>query len=321
MVLSLSPLAESQKPALITSIELITYKENAEVRIEADHALSIRSMVLTHPHRIVLDAAGALFKTEKFAISNDACPVKSVHTDLLRSQSSVARIVIDTCAPPTFTLRSEGNSVYLDIGRPSVRGNSDYAPVENSDAEPNVTFDQGLLSIVADNSTLTEVIRAVQRKIGARIEFPSLATNEHVAVKLGPARPARVLVELLDEQHLDYAILERGPNPTDIYMIVSQRATSYNKDQALSEPTQTSAGTATAGYIWGPAVSIGSDSHEQNRADAHETVERWNGTSTSESISGLQGKEVPPDPQPQRVRRSRENPRYFPDFKSAGPNP
>src|SRR5882762_6443086 len=173
MVLSLSPRAESQKPALITSIKVIAHKDKIELRIEADHALSLQSMVLTHPHRIVLDASGAVFKTEKIEIPNNACPVKSVHTNFLKTRSPVARIVVATCTPPIFTLHTEGNLAFLEITSQSVP-RTYYPPVETSDVRPHVTFDQGLLSIVADNSTLRAVLRTVERQIGARIEFPDM---------------------------------------------------------------------------------------------------------------------------------------------------
>jgi hypothetical protein len=71
---------------------------------------------------------------------------------------------------------------------------------------PEVTFQNGLLTIVAPNSTLADVLRAVRKQTSADIDVPANAT-ERVATRLGPALPREVLAELLNGSHFNYVLL------------------------------------------------------------------------------------------------------------------
>ncbi|MGA9815069.1 MAG: hypothetical protein WBQ64_19970, partial [Terriglobales bacterium] len=54
---------------------------------------------------------------------------------------------------------------------------------------PQVHYSQGQLTIVAENSTLADILRAVRAQTGAAVEVPPNAT-ERVVTHLGPG-PAR----------------------------------------------------------------------------------------------------------------------------------
>ncbi len=62
---------------------------------------------------------------------------------------------------------------------------------------PKVTFSNGLLTIVAENSTLADILRAVRAQTGAVVEVPPNAT-ERVVAHLGPG-PARECARLAAE--------------------------------------------------------------------------------------------------------------------------
>ncbi len=70
-------------------------------------------------------------------------------------------------------------------GQPPASQRSISPPAETPAMPPQVTYHDGLLSIRAENSTLGDVLRAVQNATGATIESPGL-TSERVYVKLGP---------------------------------------------------------------------------------------------------------------------------------------
>lgn len=88
------------------------------------------------------------------------------------------------------------------------------APVDTSgesDAQamatrPQVTFQNGLLGIRAQNSTMGDVLRAVQRATGASIDFPGLA-SERINVTLGPGALRDIVTSLLDRSRYDYILL------------------------------------------------------------------------------------------------------------------
>ena len=64
-------------------------------------------------------------------------------------------------------------------------------PEQMPPTPPQVTYQNGLLTIDAKNSTLSQVLRAVQAQTGASVEMPSSAANERVMMQVGPGRAAR----------------------------------------------------------------------------------------------------------------------------------
>jgi hypothetical protein len=61
-----------------------------------------------------------------------------------------------------------------------------------------VRFQNGELTIEAQNATLAQILRAVQSQTGASVDIPSSANNERVATTIGPGQPSVVLNTLLN---------------------------------------------------------------------------------------------------------------------------
>lgn len=53
-------------------------------------------------------------------------------------------------------------------------------------ATPKVTYENGMLSITAQNATLGEILKNVRQLTGATIDVPPAGANERVVVQLGP---------------------------------------------------------------------------------------------------------------------------------------
>ncbi len=90
---------------------------------------------------------------------------------------------------------------------------------------PQVTLRDGLLTIVADNSTLGNVLRAVQRVTGASIEYPG-GSGERIYFRGGPGAPRDVLASLLNGSRYDYILLGSPQQPkalTRVILTVRQR--------------------------------------------------------------------------------------------------
>src|ERR1035437_4382807 len=85
---------------------------------------------------------------------------------------------------------------------------------------PHVTYQNGLLTIDAKNSTLSQVLRSVQALTGASIEMPSSAANERVMMQLGPGRPRDVLNTLLNGSKFNYIILGMTDNPGGVQKVI-----------------------------------------------------------------------------------------------------
>src|SRR6201997_1407064 len=70
---------------------------------------------------------------------------------------------------------------------------------------PQVTFENNQLTIVAPNSTLADILRAVRKQTGADIEVP--AAPERGVTHLGPGPAREIVAELLNGSRFNYVLL------------------------------------------------------------------------------------------------------------------
>src|SRR5579872_2848471 len=70
---------------------------------------------------------------------------------------------------------------------------------------PQVSFQDNQLTIVAPNSTLSDILRAVKKLTGAEIDVPS--APERVVTHLGPGPAREVMAELLNGSRFNYVLL------------------------------------------------------------------------------------------------------------------
>ena len=71
---------------------------------------------------------------------------------------------------------------------------------------PQVSYQNGQLTIIAPNSTLSDILRSVRKYTAADIEIPATA-NERVVTRLGPGPAREVMAELLNGSHFNYILL------------------------------------------------------------------------------------------------------------------
>ncbi len=103
---------------------------------------------------------------------------------------------------------------------------------------PRITYQGGQLSIEAHNSTLAQVLHAVQSQTGASIEIPTSAGNERVVAQLGPGQPKDVLNSLLNGSKFDYIILGVTGNPGAVQKVIltSRQNSGPNVNVAQNQP-------------------------------------------------------------------------------------
>lgn len=75
-----------------------------------------------------------------------------------------------------------------------------------------VTYEEGALSVTAEDVPLQEVFDQLRESTGAAVEAPAM--EQRISVHLGPQPPVQVINALLDGTHLNYAILG-GTGPHD----------------------------------------------------------------------------------------------------------
>lgn len=93
-------------------------------------------------------------------------------------------------------------------------------PEQMAPNPPQVRYQQGQLTIVANNSTLGDVLNAVRAQTGANIELPAGFGGERVMARLGPGPASDVLASLLQGSKLNYIIMGDPENPSAIRTVI-----------------------------------------------------------------------------------------------------
>lgn len=83
---------------------------------------------------------------------------------------------------------------------------------------PQVTYENKELTIVAPNSTLGDILRAVKKLTGAEIDIP--AAPERVVTRLGPGPARDVVAELLNGSRFNYVLLGTPENLSALSRVV-----------------------------------------------------------------------------------------------------
>jgi hypothetical protein len=85
---------------------------------------------------------------------------------------------------------------------------------------PQITYEDGQLTIVAENSPLSEVMSALRATIGADIDLPASVARQRIWVRLGPGPARQVLRDLLDNTELDYVFQASESDPEGIKSVL-----------------------------------------------------------------------------------------------------
>ncbi len=83
---------------------------------------------------------------------------------------------------------------------------------------PHVTYEDGQLTIVAPNSTLGDILRAVRKQTGAEIDVPD--ARERVVTNLGPGPAQEVMAELLNGSRFNFVLLGSPQDPKALTRVV-----------------------------------------------------------------------------------------------------
>ena len=91
---------------------------------------------------------------------------------------------------------------------------------QSAPTPPQVTYNGGQLTIVAQNATLSQVLRSVQSLTGTSVEMPASASNERVVGQIGPGQPRDVLNSLLNGSKFNYIILGVAGEPGAVQKVI-----------------------------------------------------------------------------------------------------
>jgi hypothetical protein len=112
---------------------------------------------------------------------------------------------------------------------------------------PQVSYQNSQLTIVAPNSTLGDILRAVRKQTGAEIEIPP--ATERVVTHLGPGPAREVIAQLLNGSRFNYVLLGSPADDSVLTRVVlvakgPQDSTGAN-NPAIAEQPQAAIGPHT----------------------------------------------------------------------------
>jgi len=133
---------------------------------------------------------------------------------------TVSAFAADAQKPKKVTKKSRTKQVATQPLPPVPSGPLQQMPLDSVPAvAPQVSYQDGNLTILAHNSNLTDILKAVQVSTGATIDVPPSA-SERVVTNLGPGPARDILAKLLNGSHYNYVMLGSVSDPNAVSKIV-----------------------------------------------------------------------------------------------------
>ena len=225
--------------AQVIGIEHYVTRDRIRVVVRFDAAVQYVGGTAQDPFRIFFDLEGA----RPAAALASRAPVDDPIVRRIRVaqyRAGVTRMVLDLARPAPYTatflanpprlvievLRAGAGAEPRNVKRPppsALAGAPPPAPEalvpeQMSPLPPQVTYRNGLLTIVATNSTLSDILHDVAVRTGATVEAPANLLGQRVAARIGPAPPRDVIADLL--AGLDYIVIGASNDPGAIRNII-----------------------------------------------------------------------------------------------------
>lgn len=111
-------------------------------------------------------------------------------------------------------------------------------PLQSPSHQPVIDWNGKLLTIDADNSSLSDILIAIRSRTGTPIDMPASAKTERVAVHLGPASIRDVISALLYGTDFNYVIQSSEDDATALErVIVTASDDQGSEDMLTSDPS------------------------------------------------------------------------------------
>ena len=259
--LFVSACAYGESPqAEVTAVEHSVTKDSVQVVVRFNTAVRYVPGTATDPFRLYFDLRGTR-PAATLAASSTVGDVLVQRVRLGQYQAGITRIVLDMTRPAPYTTTFLTNpprlliEVMRDGATPSngrhaaassmpapASPSAPVAPEQIPPVPPQVNYRNGLLTITASNSLLSDVLQAVAVRINATLEAPPPLTGQRVAVVLGPAPPREVLAAML--QGMDYVLVGSSNDPEGIREIILRPGNSGPAGSPAAPPAAAQAETS-----------------------------------------------------------------------------
>jgi hypothetical protein len=254
---------ESSRLPSVNKVSIVS-EDPFQLRIGTTGQIAPQAQMIEGPDRLVIDLPNTQPGTSRRRLNVNRGAVRSVRTSLYSRQPPVTRVVVDLMLPQWYRIVPDGSGVLVTIGggngAPSdpgttigwvstkspahhvssarttavMAGGRRSAPVNGVTVE----FANGMLSIHANNASLSEVLFQIQKKTGAEIAIPAGTEQERVAADFGPGTPSEVLSQLLNGSGLNFVVVgsESDPNALRSVLLSPKGPDIPNPAQPYSPP-------------------------------------------------------------------------------------
>jgi hypothetical protein len=93
-------------------------------------------------------------------------------------------------------------------------------PAQMPAVAPRISYQNGQLTVIAENSNLSDVLNGIRTATGVRIENSGGSGGDRVAAKIGPAPVRDVLLSLLQGSRYDFVMMGSDTDPNQIERVV-----------------------------------------------------------------------------------------------------
>lgn len=119
---------------------------------------------------------------------------------------------------------------------PQLQSSTNSTDVESAAKPLQVIYKDGQLTIVAENYSLSDIMKALRGLLMMDIDLPPGGTQQRVWVHLGPGPARRVLRDLLDSTEFNYVIQASEGTPDGIRSILlTPRSKSVGPEEAAGK--------------------------------------------------------------------------------------
>jgi hypothetical protein len=237
---------------------------------------------------------------------------------------------IGAAAEPSTASHAKTHKVQKELVLPPLpSGPLPQMPMDQIPATPaKVNFQNGMLTISSQNSTLGEILRDVRKLTGAAIDIPAgSGATERVVAHLGPGAPRDVLAVLLNGSSFNYVMIGSSSDPTAVSSVIltskggeSQTQTASNgpENGPSSNGPQMGGATPPSRFFppMGPRSGRGENAHaaDDNNDDAKDDDPAADDTAEDQS------QQTPPPAQPDASANANANPQDQPQPDANQPN-
>lgn len=223
-----------------------------QLKIQTTGPVTPQLQMVSSPERLVIDLPNARPGAGLRGLVFNRAEVRGVRVGVFSAKPLITRVVVDLNAPHWYRVASEASGLTVTLGSDAENAGNEQpmigwvsaklpARVVGNHAPPvvkkvhlppspplavngvRVQFTDGLMTIHANNATLSEILFQIHNTTGAEIAIPSGTEQDRVAADFGPGTPSQVLAQLLNGSGLNFVVVGSEDDPNGLRRVILSR--------------------------------------------------------------------------------------------------